>query len=109
MFTRKRINGGYALRFAFPRGVVWATVFPNGDRAELRVHEHEAVMDASARNLSDEDFASSPLALRARNRFGVAAMKAMLREVRAEFPAVREWHWERKTGAAIGRRGWMAS
>lgn len=101
----QKTRDGYAMRFEAPNGVVWALARNIDDDgvADLEVFEQDGALAAAASKMTDEQFRASPYANFARNRFGLTAMRYLIRTVRSEMP-VRLWRYERKTGAYPGRK-----
>lgn len=85
-------------------GRVAVIVRRHGIGAEVEVYDERALRPAYG--MSDEEFAVAPETVAARNRFGVAAILRLLREVRVLHPEVCWWGWTRKTGTRVGRRGY---
>lgn len=88
-----------SFRFTADEGYVWVGVRRLGEGvASLDVSEQDAALSAKdeASGLSER---TTSLMKAARGRFGVRTMLAMMRYVKSRFPDVREWSFNRITGA----------
>ena len=92
--STEHMPGVSRMRFSTERGTVVVMIHHEGDEASIDVFEESAAL--SAVGVSDEDFAVSPAALKARNRFGTGLMREVFRHVREANPEVRRWTYDRR-------------
>lgn len=96
-----QIDGGYALMYDTGSGVVGVVVRRLGSGVgRIDVADRDAAL--WARGKTDAEFAASDVAKAARNKYGVATMRSIFRDVKELFPEIRAWIVDPKTRAKTG-------
>ena len=100
--TVHKIPEGTGHCFVTEQGTILVTVATDGDAGTVTMYEWNAAL-ASA-GLDDVEAHAHPTMAAARNRFGVATMRAIRRAIREKMPEVKRWLYERKSGPNNGRQ-----
>ena len=85
------IENGRAYRFKTDYGDVCVVVH-HKDPHTLAIYELHAALSAVGK--TDAEFKASWQAQAARNRFGVKAIREILRVIQKEYPDVHRWGWD---------------